>query len=85
MQHKRDKQGRLLMRNQVQLLIPIAEKNYSFFMRPTWELCEDGEIVEIECKGAWIWPQEYLRDDIPWLIDDIGEMIMDYQNRKKSD
>lgn len=72
------------MRNEVTLQIEVEGKNYPLIIRPTEEIDpHDGEIVEIECQGAGIWPQDYLREDLPWLIDDIREMIIDHQERIK--
>lgn len=67
------------------IYIPVGTKKYPLIIRETGNFDpEDGELVTVYCKEANL-DQEYLKSDLPLLLQDIGAMIEAEQLQKKDD
>lgn len=67
------------------LYIAVGTKKYPLIITNTWTIDpDDGEIVRIYCKEANL-DQDYLKSDLPNLLEDIGSMIQEEMARKKDD
>lgn len=62
-----------------EIIIPVGTKKYPLSITYTWKIDKtDGEIVKIYCQWAGI-DQEYLKDDLPLLLEDIEDLIVEHQ------
>ena len=67
---------------QTELLIPIWTKKYSLIITNEWKIIDNTEVVHIFCKWANI-DQDYPKEDIPLLLEDIVELIEMEQSQNK--
>ena len=71
------------MKKDKRYFIPVGTKKYPLTISFTGKIDEDnGEIVHIFCEWAWL-NQDYLKEDLPTLLEDIEELILSEQAENK--
>ena len=72
------------MKKEKTYYIPIGVKKFPLIITYTGKMDEDnGEIIHILCDWAGL-NQNYLKEDIPTLLEDIEELIISEQSENKN-
>jgi hypothetical protein len=65
------------------LIIKIGTKSYPMQIDYTWEILDWCELVHVKCEWARI-NQDYPKEDLPLLLQDIEELIRSEQLENKN-
>lgn len=61
---------------QTKILIPVGTKSYPLIITDTWQKIDNTPIVQVFCEIANL-KQEYPKEDLPLLLEDIPGLIRD--------
>ncbi len=67
----------------IEILIPFGTKKFPLIITDDWKLIDNTKIVHILCEAANI-DQNYPKEDITLLLEDIKELIEIEQTKKKT-